>query len=82
MGKTEGKTLAAVFSEEERRKRHALMLPAEIAETLRVSPRTLRRWRRTGKGPPCLTVGRIILYPEQDLEEWIRRKKGEGRCDL
>jgi len=48
----------------------------EAAEMLRVSPRTLRRWRQLGTGPPVAGyAGRRALYRRSDLLAWLRRTK-------
>lgn len=37
---------------------------AEVAAILRVTPRTVERWRRRGAGPPYVRLGtRTIRYP-------------------
>ena len=35
---------------------------AELARRWRLSPRTLQRWRREGRGPAFLRLGRRVLY--------------------
>jgi excisionase family DNA binding protein len=44
---------------------------AEVAEIIRVSERTLERWRLTGNGPPFCKLGRRVLYRRGDLDEWV-----------
>jgi len=46
-----------------------------VAEMLGCSPRTLQRWRKTGKGPPSTKIGRKVYYDLNDLQEWIDRGK-------
>jgi hypothetical protein len=46
-----------------------------VAETLSRSPRSLQRWRKTGKGPPSTNIGRKVYYDLNDLQEWIDRGK-------
>jgi hypothetical protein len=36
-----------------------------------VSERTLRWWRKIGKGPPYLSVGRFYRYPVGDVVGWL-----------
>lgn len=43
----------------------------EAALALRVSERTLERWRVSGDGPPFAKLGRRIGYRAEDLDEWI-----------
>jgi excisionase family DNA binding protein len=53
----------------------------EVAELLRVTVRTLERWRAAGKGPALITMGGLIRYRHSDLDAWIEanRSTGEGR---
>jgi len=50
-----------------------LLTPAEAARVLRVSPKTLPRWRWSGDGPDFVRIGRSIRYRRADLESFIRR---------
>lgn len=46
----------------------SLLTPAEAAQALRVSERTLERWRTTGAGPAATRIGpRRIAYRVSDL---------------
>lgn len=53
------------------------LLPEEAAEYLRVTTRTLIRWRNRRVGPPWLRVGGRVLYRRCDLDTWL----GEQRCE-
>jgi excisionase family DNA binding protein len=55
-----------------------LLTEAEVAEMLRVSQRTVRRWRNEGSGPPALRVGRRIRYRRSAVEAWLDRR---GQAD-
>jgi excisionase family DNA binding protein len=44
---------------------------AEVAETLRTSPETVRFWRQVGRGPKSFKVGRRVLYAAEDVEAFI-----------
>ena len=44
---------------------------AEAADTLRISNRTLERYRVEGTGPKFMKAGRRVLYREQDLLAWL-----------
>jgi len=48
-----------------------LFTQREAAVLLRLSERTLERWRVSGDGPPFARLGRRIGYREADLETWI-----------
>lgn len=43
----------------------------EAADRLRISPRTLERWRLTGNGPEFIKVGRLVFYVEDSLDAWV-----------
>ena len=43
---------------------------SEAAALLTLSPRTLDRYRDTGKGPPYFRMGAAIRYARSDLMEW------------
>jgi hypothetical protein len=46
--------------------------PAEVAEHLRKSEKTLRNWRALGIGPPYYKVaGGGILYRWPEVEKWL-----------
>jgi hypothetical protein len=51
---------------------------SEAAEVIRVSARTLRRWRIQGSGPPVAGyAGRRALYQRSALLAWLRRERGD-----
>lgn len=43
----------------------------QAAAMLRVSLRTLRRWRQAGYGPATTRIGRFVRYRRGDVEAWI-----------
>jgi hypothetical protein len=43
---------------------------SELAERWCLSPRTLERWRYTGKGPPYLRIGGRVVYRLADIEDF------------
>jgi len=47
----------------------------EAAEVLRISPRSLERFRVEGTGPKFCRAGRRILYRQSDIQAWL-----ESRC--
>lgn len=51
------------------------LIQPEAAAFLRVSERTLERWRVEGGGPPFRRFGRRVVYARDDLEEWA-----DSRC--
>jgi hypothetical protein len=46
----------------------ALIREAELAARWRISPRTLARWRRAGRAPAHLVLGRTAIYPLDAIE--------------
>jgi excisionase family DNA binding protein len=48
---------------------------SEAAIHLRLSERTLERWRVEGGGPTFRRFGRRVVYSKVDLEAWA-----ESRC--
>jgi hypothetical protein len=47
-----------------------LLNTEQAAERLRVSPRTLEKWRVEGAGPCFLKIGRLCYYTEDHLDAW------------
>lgn len=51
---------------------HEFLTPEETAALLKVSPDTLRVWRREGKGPQFHRLGhRTVRYSRPQLEAWM-----------
>jgi excisionase family DNA binding protein len=53
----------------------ALLTPAEVAERLRVSTRTLEFWRHQGRGPAFVRVGKRVRYRPDDVEAFIGEQR-------
>ena len=52
-----------------------LLRSREAAERLRLSHRTLDRWRTSGDGPPFVRLGKkAVAYRLADLEKWLDRQ--------
>jgi excisionase family DNA binding protein len=47
---------------------------AQVAELLKVSAGTVRRWRREGIGPPVLWAGDRPRYRRADVDAWLQRE--------
>jgi hypothetical protein len=43
----------------------------ELSHQLNIGARTLREWRRTGRGPPFVQVGRRIVYRLESIRAWL-----------
>lgn len=52
-----------------------LVTPAEAAEYLKVSPRTLARWRITGDGPAFRVLSpQVVRYDRASLRAWLEKR--------
>ncbi|WP_298325795.1 helix-turn-helix domain-containing protein [Asticcacaulis sp.] len=52
-----------------------LVTPAEAAEYLKVSPRTLARWRITGDGPAFRALSpQVVRYDRASLRAWLEKR--------
>ncbi|HZT26524.1 MAG TPA: helix-turn-helix domain-containing protein [Pseudolabrys sp.] len=50
---------------------------AQIATEIGVSVDTLQRWETRRIGPPCVRIGRKVLYRADAFREWlIARERG------
>jgi excisionase family DNA binding protein len=48
-----------------------LQTTEEAADMLRLSRRTLERWRVTGEGPAFFKMGNRVSYRLSDIEAWV-----------
>jgi len=44
----------------------------KAADELGLVVRTLRSWRRQGKGPAWVKIGKAIYYPDEQRLAWVR----------
>ena len=59
-----------------------LLTTPEIADLLRVSPRTVEGWRVNGDGPPFRKFGGgRVLYHRGDLEKWLEDCRRRSTAD-
>jgi hypothetical protein len=49
----------------------------QLAEELDHDVRTLRGWRRYGKGPPFTRIGRRAFYRKSAVVEWLLARERE-----
>jgi excisionase family DNA binding protein len=58
------------------------LTPAEVAELLKVSPKTISRWALEDPSMPVTRLGRTVRFEREALERWLRahgrRKAGSG----
>ena len=45
---------------------------SDLARELTLSVDTLQRWESRRVGPPCVRVGRKVLYRMEAVREWLR----------
>jgi len=50
----------------------------ELAELLRLTPRSLDRWAWQRKGPRRFKVGNKSYYDRADVDAWLERQKAKG----
>jgi len=43
----------------------------DVAEQIKVSLASLRRWRLLQRGPRFIKVGALVRYRPEDLEQWM-----------
>ncbi|MDZ4042536.1 MAG: helix-turn-helix domain-containing protein [Eubacteriales bacterium] len=55
-----------------------LLTPEEVAERLKVKPRTVGEWLRSGM-LTGVKIGGIWRVKEEDLEAFIEERRGPGR---
>ncbi len=59
-----------------------LLTTEEVAERLRVSRRTLEKWRTVGGGPPFIKLNRrAVRYQEEAVEAWKRSRARMSTSD-
>lgn len=50
---------------------------AQVAKEIGVSVDTLARWETRRIGPPCVRIGRKVLYRAEAFREWlVSRERG------
>jgi hypothetical protein len=53
------------------------LTPRQLASQLGVSERTLARMHASRRGPPRCALGKLILYREQTVREWLASLESE-----
>lgn len=49
----------------------------ELAEYLKLSVKTLYRWRQVGYGPPAHVIGGQLRYRRTDVEAWLKESRDQ-----
>ena len=50
-----------------------LINETQVAQLLCCTKSALRRWRREGRGPRFVKIGRLVRYRQEDVEDFIER---------
>lgn len=58
-----------------------LLTTAEAAPHVRLSPRTLEKYRVLGGGPKYKKLGARVFYSLADLNDWLQSRTFEMTCD-
>jgi excisionase family DNA binding protein len=67
----------AVAAQRKGSKAPGYLLPAEVADLLSVSPKTVSRWAKEGKLPFMKTLGGHRRYPEAEVRELLNQVRQE-----
>lgn len=59
-----------------------LLNTTEAAEVLRVAALTLHRWRKEGRGPAYVEMGRKVYYRRVDIDRWIEAQLQQPKGDV
>lgn len=54
------------------------MTPREVAQTFKVSVKTVAHWRTTRKGPTPQRYGKHVRYLESDVQAWAHEVRALG----
>lgn len=54
-----------------------LLTTEQVAEWLQVSADTVRWWRKRGRGPAHLRVGKYARYRRVDVEAWLEQQRAK-----
>ena len=57
------------------------MHPCELASELKVTERTLLRWREEGRGPKFYRSGRFVRYARAKVDSWLRSIERSSTSD-
>lgn len=55
-----------------------LLTITEVADELRLTRSTLRRWRHENTGPNSAKIGSRVFYRRDDLERWVDQQFDQG----
>lgn len=52
---------------------------SELGKQLRISVDTLSRWETRRFGPPCVRIGRQVLYRTDAVRSWLETQEERAR---
>lgn len=55
-----------------------LLTTEEVAAITRVTPHTVRYWRKHRTGPAGFRLGRRVVYREADVQDWLHQRRTAG----
>ena len=55
-----------------------LLTETEVAERLKVSLASIRRWRLEKRGPTFVKMGALVRYRPEDLDNWLASLSAQG----
>ena len=59
-----------------------LMTGPEVATILRQTPRGLAYWRKQGRGPGWIRLGKQVLYPREGVEKFLGELKDRAAAGV
>jgi predicted DNA-binding transcriptional regulator AlpA len=57
-----------------------LMTQRQLAQCLKVSSRTLERWRAAGTGPEFIRLGKLVRYQADHVSNWLEGGSSQRDC--
>ena len=51
------------------------LTPAQVAELLQVSEKSVYRWAKADASMPMLRIGGTVRFPRERLERWLRNRE-------
>lgn len=58
-----------------------LLSPEELAASIKMSKKTLAKWRCNGRGPRYVRLGHAVRYRPQDVTEWLEAKVSQNSAE-
>lgn len=58
-----------------------LLSPDELAASIKMSKRTLAKWRCNGRGPEYVRLGHAVRYRQQDVDAWLEAKVSKNSAE-